>query len=139
MRIKTLLLTITLTFALSCSNKLITLENGKKIDQRLIGTWIGSEKDKQIEGAEKSWEMIRKIDGTFVLDFKLNDAGEIIEFTETGNWWVENGKFYEYHDDSGKTDIYDYIVLDENRIKFISILINVEMNSENYEFIDTRK
>lgn len=69
----------------------------------------------------------------FVLSIESN------EHTEKGNWWVKNGKFYEFHDDSGETDIYKYEVLDNNRIKFISKQINVEMNTESYEFIDTRK
>ena len=41
--------------------------------------------------------------------------------------------------DSGETDIYKYDVLDENRIKFISKQIKIEMTNESYEFIDTRK
>lgn len=129
-----------LVFVLSsCSNGLTKISSGKKIDNKLVGVWTGSEQDQQIEGVQKIWEMTRNNDGTFLLNFKTIIKGETEEHTEKGNWWVKNGKFYEFHDDSGETDIYKYEVLDYNRIKFISKQIKVEMNSESYEFIDTRK
>ncbi|GGH42498.1 hypothetical protein GCM10007423_39190 [Dyadobacter endophyticus] len=129
-----------LLFALtSCSNGLTKISSGKKIDDRLVGVWAGSEQDQQIEGAQKIWKMTRNDDGTFLLNFKTIIKGESDEFTEKGNWWVKNGKFYEFHDNSGETDIYKYEVLDNNRIKFISKQINIEMNTESYQFIDTRK
>ncbi|WP_157474522.1 lipocalin family protein [Dyadobacter sp. Leaf189] len=131
--------TLLLLILASCSNGLTTTSPGKKIDNRLVGVWTGSEQDQQIEGAQKIWEMTRNSDGTFLLNFKTIIKGESDEHTEKGNWWVKNGKFYEFHDDSGETDIYKYEVLDNNRIKFISKQINVEMNTESYEFIDTRK
>lgn len=123
----------------SCNKDLTKIASGKKIDDRLVGVWAGSEKDQQIDGVQKVWEMKRNSDGTFLLHFKMIVNGESNEHTETGKWWVQNGKFYEFHDDSGETDTYKYEVLDNNRIKFISKQINVEMNSESYEFIDTRK
>ena len=82
--------------------------------------------------------MIRNDDGTFMLFFVFNQNDEIVNSIEEGNWWIENGKFYEYHEDSGNTDLYKYKVLDKNRIKFISENMSVEMNSESYSFIDTR-
>ena len=139
MKNKLLLAAVSFCFLLSCSNKLITLENGRKIDSKLVGTWVGSEKDKQMEGLEKSWEMIRYSDGTFVLDFKITIEGETNSTLEKGNWWVEKGLFYEFHQVSGKTDIYNYKILDDDRIKFLSKHMSMEMNNEIYEFIDTRK
>ena len=56
-------------FAISCSTQMTTLENGKKIDNRLVGVWSGSEKDQQIDGVSKKWDMTRNADGTFILDF----------------------------------------------------------------------
>jgi hypothetical protein len=132
-------LSLLLLVSASCSNGLTTISSGKEIDDRLVGVWTGSEQDQQIEGAQKMWEMKRNSDGTFLIHFKTIIKGESNEHTETGNWWVKNGKFYELHDDSGETDIYKYEVLDNDRIKFISKQIKVEMNNENYEFIDTRK
>lgn len=138
MRVKILLGAFTAILFLSCSSHFVRLENGKSIDSRLVGSWVGSEKDKQYENVEKSWNMIRKSDGTFSIDFKYTIDGETQEFSETGNWWIEKGTFYEYHDVSEKTDIYKYQVLDENRIKFTSVLMSLEMNQEVYEFIDTK-
>ena len=123
----------------SCQNGLTELSSGKEIDDKLVGVWVGSEKNKQIEGVEKTWEMKRNSDGKFELDFNFTENGKSYELHETGNWWIEKGRFYEFHDTSGKTDIYKYEVLDDNRIKFSSKQIGVEMNTDNYEFIDTRK
>lgn len=123
----------------SCTNGLTKVGSGKKIDSRLVGVWTGSEQDQQFQGAQKMWGMTRNPDGTFLLNFKIISKDESDEHTESGNWWVKNGKFYEFHNDSGETDIYKYEVLDNNRIKFVSKQVKVEMNTESYEFIDTRK
>ena len=97
-------------FVVSCSTQYKTLENGMKIDNRLVGVWSGSEKDQQIDGVEKKWDMTRNADGTFVLDFAFTQNGRTQETQETGNWWVKGNKFYEYHEESGKTDVYTYSV-----------------------------
>lgn len=123
----------------SCSSQMISLANGRQIDSRLTGIWTGSEKDQQIEGAEKSWEMTRNSDGTFILDFNYKQDGETQNFVEKGNWWIEDGKFYEFHQGSEKTDVYKYKVIDKNHIKFIAESISIDMNTDHYEFIDTRK
>ncbi|ACU07488.1 hypothetical protein FIC_01038 [Flavobacteriaceae bacterium 3519-10] len=131
-------LLVSLVFS-SCSTNLLSVANGKKIDNRLVGVWSGSEKDQQLEGVEKSWDMTRNADGTFVLDFIFTQDGRSQETQETGNWWVQGNKFYEYHEESGKTDVYTYTVLNENQIKFKSESISVGMNNDGYEFIDSRK
>lgn len=123
----------------SCSTHLKTIDSGKKIDTRLIGVWYGSEKDKQVDGMEKKWEMSRLVDGTFTLNFTFIENGQSQTSKETGNWWVENGTFMEFHEVSGNTDMYKYKVLNNEQIKFIAKNISVDMASENYEFIDTRK
>lgn len=119
--------------------QLKTISNGKQIDEKLVGIWVGSEKDKQIEGVSKSWEMTRNVDGTFVLDFQFTQNGNTQNTQETGNWWVENGKFYEYHAESDLTDIYVYKPMGTKRVKFKAAKMNVDMNADTYEFIDTRK
>lgn len=128
-----------ITTIVSCTPTLKTIENGKKIDQRLVGTWIGSEKDKQMEGVEKHWEMTRRDDGSFSLKFTVHMDGETETITETGNWWVDKNTFFEKHDVSGKTDTYKYKVLNNDHVKFSSINISVDTNTDKYEFIDTRK
>lgn len=123
----------------SCHNDFTKLSSGKEIDKRLVGVWLGSEKGEQFEGVQKSWEMTRIADGTFILDFKFIKNGISQGHHETGTWWIEEGKFHEFHDNSKETDVYNYKVLDDKRIKFSSEQMSVEMNSDNYEFIDVRK
>lgn len=124
---------------ISCGSSISTLPNGKQIDPRLAGEWVGSETDNQMEGMKKEWIMTRKKDGTFVLDFTFTKDGESHKNVEEGTWWIKDGKFHENHEDSGMTDIYTYEVLDKNHIKFKSVDISIDMNKESYEFIDTRK
>jgi hypothetical protein len=131
-----MLFIVTLTLS-SCSS-LVSLPNEKKIDKRLVGNWQGSEIDKQIIGMKKEWKMVRNNDGTFSLDFKTNNDGDISEFTENGNWWVEGNKFYEYHEVSGKTDTYLYSVLNKDQIQFEMLNTGVDFDDKNYTFIDTR-
>ncbi|WP_348798300.1 hypothetical protein [Flavobacterium adhaerens] len=105
-----------------------------KIRQR-----IGREKGNQVENVEKSWVMERKKDGSFTLQFTTKENDVTDTFVETGKCWTEKGKFYEYHENSQKTDIYTYEVLNENQIKFKMINSAIEFNSDGpYEFIDTR-
>lgn len=126
-------------FLISCGTTATTLSNGKQIDKRLAGEWAGSETDKQIEGMQKKWVMTRNTDGTFVLDFTFTQDGETNKNIETGTWWIQDGKFYEAHSESGMTDIYTYDVLDKNHIKFRAVKSSMDMNTDSYEFIDTRK
>lgn len=110
-----------------------------KLEKELVGIWVGSEKGNQVENIEKSWVMERKKDGTFTLHFTTKENDVTDTFVETGKCWTENGKFYEYHEESQNTDIYTYEVLNKNQIKFKMISSALEFNStEPYEFIDTR-
>ena len=124
---------------LSCSGTFSTLPDGKQIDNRLVGEWAGSEENNQMEGVKKSWVMKRLKNGSFSLEFTVEENGDVSSFEETGTWWVENGKFYEFHDFTKKTDHYSYEVLNKNQVKFKAEHIGVEMNKSDYEFIDTRK
>lgn len=126
-------------FLISCGSKASTLPNGKQIDPRLAGVWAGSEADKQMEGMTKEWVMTRNTDGTFVLDFTFTQDGNTNKNVETGTWWIHDGKFYEAHSESGMTDIYTYDVLANDHIKFKAVHNSMDMNTESYEFIDTRK
>ena len=134
--ITTLLLSL---FLFSCTTQLTKLPTGKKIDSRLVGEWTGAEKDKQIEGVQKSWEMNRRADGTFTLDFKFTQDGETQQTEEIGEWWIADGKFYEFHQGSGETNTYEYTVLNEDQVKFKSLKMSQDMSRESYEFIDKRK
>ncbi|WCO00319.1 hypothetical protein [Psychroserpens ponticola] len=133
-------LSISLFICTSCNEKkhLIVGKNGKTIDTRLVGLWKGSESGKIFPGMSSEWKMIRNLDGTFSLEVKANLNGEFIEETEIGTWWIENGCFHEYHDVSGKVDIYKYEVLNKDQIKFITKKMSFDIVNENYEFIDTK-
>lgn len=109
-----------------------------KIDALLVGSWSGEEKDQQIEGMHKSWIMHRMDDGKFLLLFVTVQDEVVTTQTEKGQWWIEGGKFYELHKGSGKTDIYDYQVLDKDHVKFKSTHLAIDHENQNYEFIDTR-
>lgn len=126
-------------FLFACTTQFATLPTGKKIDSRLVGVWNGAENDQQIEGLQKSWEMNRRADGTFTLDFKFTQDGKSQETVEIGEWWIAGGKFYEFHEGSGETDIYQYTVLNEDQIKFKSLKMSQTMTQNSYEFIDNRK
>lgn len=125
---------------LSCSTPehLRKTHSGKKIDTRLAGVWEGSESDNQQAGLTKRWKMIRSLEGTFILEFKTFFQGRISESKETGSWWTEGNLFYEFHEGSGKTDVYQYQILNKDEIKFKVHTMGVPLNNEAYEFIDTR-
>lgn len=131
-----ILVLITLTFSSCSSGK--SLSNGKKIDNQLVGVWEGLEIDKQVIGLKKEWEMTRNNDGTFVLKFRTIYGGVTDEIVEKGNWWTKGNKFFEYHEDSEKTDTYKYTVLNKDQIQFEMINTDVEFKDSNYTFIDTR-
>lgn len=109
-----------------------------RIDPKLVGSWNGEEDDQQIAGMHKSWIMHRFDDGKFLLLFVAVENGEATTYTEKGQWWVENGKFYELHKVDGKTDVYTYEVLDNTHIKFKEDHMSIKQVSGNYEFIDTK-
>ena len=124
----------------SCSTPgyLAKTSGGKVIDTRLVGDWEGSEEDNQLKGMTKHWQMQRTADGKFILNFNVTIEGESKPFTEKGSWWVKDGKFYELHDVSGKTDMYEYTILNESQVKFKTISLGIDHTNQEYEFIDTR-
>ena len=124
---------------------IITISNAQKkdskenkLDNKMFGSWKGSEIDNQKKGLVKYWIQHRFEDGTFLLLFTAVENGEVESFVEKGQWWIENGEFHELHFDSGKTDVYTYSFVDENRVKFKSKQIGVSFENSEYEFIDTK-
>lgn len=109
------------------------------LDERLLGSWSGSEKNQLIEGVESTWVQHRFENGEFILLAIYSEFGEIIHSgAEKGKWWIDNGLFYELHYSSGKTDIYEYEIIDANQVRFRAKEMSFETNAEVYEFIDTR-
>lgn len=130
-------LTVILISTVSCSS-IKTLSNGKKIDERLVGKWEGSEKDKQIKGVEKEWVVERNQDGTYTINFTLTSEGEKEKSTEEGIWWIENNTFFERSEDSRKADSYKYTVLNKEQVKFEMLSTGMQFEDKNYTFIDTK-
>lgn len=128
----------TLLFFSSCSH-FKSISDNKKIDVRLVGTWVGEEEDKQVKGVVKKWEMQRDNTGKFRLFFKFTVEGKVREIVEDGTWWIENGLFYEYHNSSKLTDTYKYIVINSDLVKFEMQSSDVDFNSDEYIFLDARK
>ena len=129
---------ISILFVSCSSSYLVKIDNGRKIDTRLVGKSAGSETDQQYADTEKSWIMEKNADGTFILSFTVTKNGQSRKWQETGNWWVEKNIYHEFHDESGQTDQYYYTVLNEKQTKYKSKSVGVEMNTETYEFIDTK-
>lgn len=115
-----------------------TFYNNYKDDKsQFLGSWTGSEQDNQTIGLTKHWIQNRYKDGTFVLIFTTVQDCEVDHLYEKGKWWLKDGLFYELHAD-GKTDVYSYEILEENKIKFKAKELSIDHDNESYEFIDTK-
>lgn len=123
---------------MAISNAQVKDSVANKLDNKMFGSWKGSEKDNQKEGLVKYWIQHRFQDGTFLLLFTVIDNGEVESFVEKGQWWTENGEFHELHFDSGQTDVYTYAFIDENHVKFKAKKVGVNMENPDYEFIDIK-
>ena len=125
----------------SYSSAQITDLTTKKIDDRFIGTWTGSEKDKQVKGLTKYWVQDRSENGTYLILFTIIDnKGKVQSSAEKGRWWVTNNVFYETPFSSGTETptTYTFEFLDGERIKFKVKSSSVSFDDENYQFIDTK-
>lgn len=138
MKIKFLIVIATFALIASCKSKGQKTKIEKDIDAQLVGKWQGEEKNEQVNGVTKSWEMNRKSDGTFKVQYTMNEDGEITKHSETGTWKTEGNLFYETNDYSGGTDVYTYQIINKDKIKFKAHNISVPMENANYEFFDIR-
>jgi hypothetical protein len=107
----------------------------KEQDSKLVGIWKGFEKDRQIEGVEKHWIQQRFQNGTYVIMFTTKENCEVETFTESGEWWTEDGKFYEVSEGTKDIDVYNYDVKNEEVVDFKSIRLLGEDN-DTYIFSD---
>lgn len=107
-----------------------------KIDDKLVGTWEGQETDQQVKGMTKYWVLTRFSDGKFSMMFTTSQDCDINSHVETGQWWIENGKYYELHYVSGKTDVYTYTFPTKNTVKYK--VVDSSTIGETYEFTDTK-
>ena len=119
-------------------SKIEIIEPKREVDVRLVGEWFGEEKNKQIKGMSKKWNMKRNPDGTYEINFEFTQDGETIKNTENGKWWTEGNKFFEFHESTGMTDEYEFKVLNIDQVKFKMINTDVDFENKKYTFIDTR-
>lgn len=110
----------------------------KEFDINIQGCWKGTEKDQQYEGITKYWVSCRLEDGRSLLLFVTMDKfGNVNQHTENGNWWTNDGKFFEYHKKADALDIYVYKILSKEKIEFRSYQINGKKD-DSYLFIDEK-
>jgi hypothetical protein len=134
MRQTLFIITLVLITNFGFSQETNNIQN-KSIDSKLVGCWKGSEVGQQKKGVSKYWVSCRFENGTTTLLFvTLNKNGEVIQKTENGKWWVENGKYYEFHTVSGMTDVYEYEIV-ENAVNFKAIELMGKKNPD-YSFFD---
>lgn len=133
---KILIIAFLTVFSFANAQKKDAKEN--KLDEKMFGSWKGSENDNQRKGLVKYQIQHRFEDGTFLLLFTAIENGEVESFVEKGQWWVENGEFHELHFNSGKTDVYTYSFIDKNHVKFKAKNVGVNFENSGYEFIDTK-
>ncbi|MBN2637967.1 MAG: hypothetical protein JXR65_02630 [Bacteroidales bacterium] len=131
------ILIISMLVLYSCSS-IKSLPDGKQINKKLVGVWIGSETGNQMEEVKKEWKMTRKKDGTFILNFKATKNGKVYKWRETGTWWVSDDIFYEHHKESGKTDKYKFTILNNKQVQFKMLYSHVNFAEQDYTFIDTK-
>ncbi len=139
--LKFVFLLCAVVFVSSCANKITKSEllMERKIDNRLVGIWQGSEEGKQIKNTKKEWEINRKPDGTQISNFKAYNGDEVVETEETGVWWVKGDRFFEKIEGSEKPDEYFFTVLDKDQVQFKMIKTDINFEDPNYTFVDTRK
>ena len=113
--------------------------NKKSVDNRLVGSWWGSEKDEQVKGVLIKWIQHRYSDGTFVTCFtNVYEDGTEDSSIEKGKWWVEKDMLFEQSKKSKKPDIYSFEVVDKDHIIFSAKKLTVKFENKNYKFVDTR-
>ena len=138
MKSSILMVLCTLALMASCKSKKQFVTNENNNSTQLVGTWKGEEKDEQIKGVTKSWEMTRKKDGTFKVEYTINEDGHVTKHSETGVWKTEGNLFYDTNDYSGGTDVYSYQLIDNDTVRFKAHNMSMPLENANYEFYDIR-
>jgi hypothetical protein len=116
-----------------CFVILTSFQSDKSIENEkaLVGIWKGFEIEKQLEGIEKHWIVQRYSNGTYTIMFTTKQNCEIETFVEKGKWWTKGNLFYEKHDDSDETEVYEYSVKE-------NLVVHFKSKSTTYEFDDYR-
>ncbi|MBX3639347.1 MAG: hypothetical protein KIS65_08485 [Nitrosomonas sp.] len=132
---------ILLTVMIFCCTA-IAVQSGQhtsdsSVDVRMIGIWQGEYAEK--DGALKSWVQTRNEDGTYRIEFRFVETdGTMHPLTEEGQWWIENGLFYELAPSwMEQPDVYQYRFQDDGCITFL--LVESQTSAEDvgqYRFVE---
>ena len=98
-----LLLFFVFSNAFSQSDTLI-----KKIDKNLIGSWKGSDVDRNTLDITLYWFTNRFEDGTYVIMFTSGKDCNVKCWVEKGTWWTNGGKFYKLNARTDVLTTYNY-------------------------------
>jgi hypothetical protein len=74
----------------------------KKFDEKLIGSWKGSEVDRKTLENKLYWFTNRFDNGTYIIMLTSVKDCNVKCWIEKGIWWTNNGKFYKLN---ARTDI----------------------------------
>ena len=109
------------------------------LDDTLIGAWVGGHLQK--DGTNKRWRQIRNSDGSYVIFFGYsNENNASYETSESGRWWIKNGKYHEINPSRmSKPDIYRYELYNDKCLKFTQLSRDDSGDEyEGYSFTECR-
>lgn len=120
---------------MGCANSQsdLTQKTGKTIDKKLVGIFKGGNNNDG-NGAKNSWVINRNADGTYLQDKTFRMRRRATRIKTNGNWWTENGKYYQQNTNINETEVYTYKVLGTKKITFKST-----STEENYEYSEEKE
>ena len=101
------------------------------IRRMFVGTWQGEHVDNEGK-LLRAWTQNRSEDGTYTITFYHYKQDGIYSSKQMGKWWIDSDRFYEIaRAVKQEPDVYRFDILDENEIRFKSIVTD-------YEFVDRK-
>ena len=116
-----LIITVLFTIALLGCETVPKDPQQLQIDSKLIGIWEGEYLEK--DGAIKKWTQTRKENGTYLIEFQFVEPdGTSNHFSENGQWWIQDGLFYEVAPSWMKRpDSYQYRFKENQCLEFLLV------------------
>lgn len=112
----------------------------KEYDRKMLGCWKGSEEGQQLQDVNKYWVNCRFENGKSILLFVAVNPknGAVMQSTENGTWWTSKGKYYEFHKNSGLTDIYKYNISEDGEFANFESEFLIGKPDDSYKFTDEK-
>jgi len=110
-----LILFASLLFAVQSCDKIPGMQGEMKDDDAsaksaLVGVWRGdgTYDDEEDAGWAESWKMVRKADGSYIVEYLIVHAGDKLyeQSGDAGAWGYENGVYFEINS-QGEKILYD--------------------------------